>query len=167
MESENPPITEIKSDDSEITLKPLTLEDCKEYLNLVDRNKEFLIPADRYQTLEEMKSSFDDPIERKKLRFTIRNNEDAIVGAINLNTPVNESTTTEVSYWLGEEFTKKGYAGKSLKTLTQYATEELGYKALFAKVKPANRRSVNVLLNCGFKYSGDLESQWSFTFLKK
>ena len=88
------------------------------------------------------------------MRFGIRNKEVTHIGTINLTPDEDNPKRGEVGYYLGEEFTGKGYTKEALVALVDHAFRDLGYEELYAKVKPAKVASKKVLLSDGFVESG-------------
>ena len=57
-------------------------------------------------------------------------------------------------YWLGEEFTGKGYMQEGLILAIRHSFETLGLHRVCANVMPTNEPSKNTLLRCGFILEG-------------
>lgn len=145
-----------------LVLRQFTPEDAREIFNLIDRNRGHLSQhgdetADKYKTYEEVLDSIVHPKNPQRLRFAIRNKEGIYVGTINLTPDEDNPKKGEIGYYLGEEFTGKGYTKEALAALVDYAFGDLGYEELYAKVRPAKIASQKVLMSEGFLESGMVE----------
>jgi RimJ/RimL family protein N-acetyltransferase len=152
-EQETPAPMEIVSSDGEITLQQFTPEDAKEVFDLIDRNREHLSQfgedtPQKYPTYESVLESIVHPKNPKRLRFGIRNKTGEYMGSINLTSQGFHQG--EVGYYVGEEFTGKGYTTKAVQTLTDYAFVNLGYEVLFGVVAEGNTASMKVLKKAGY-----------------
>jgi len=54
------------------------------------------------------------------------------------------------SYYIYYIIQGKGFQTEAVKTLTDFAFEELGFNELYANTAPANEKSQNVLLRAGY-----------------
>ena len=151
-----------------IQLKQLVAEDAVHYFNLVDKNRGHLSQfgdetAKKYESLEQVSESIINPKNKSRLRFGIWV-KDVFVGTINLT--LNEDTKgnpiAEIGYLLGECYQGKGYIGKSLARLIQYAFHEMDIQMVYAEVENGNERSVNVLTKAGFQEDYPLENKRLF-----
>lgn len=152
-------LVEISSPDDVIILKPFTLADVKEIFELIDRNRDHLSQngedtAEKYPTLESVEKSISNPSNPKRLRFAIRNFEGELVGSINLTPLDSKPKKGEIGYYLGGEFTGKGYASRAVEALTNYGFNNLGYEEIFGMVANTNIPSLNVLKKAGYKETG-------------
>ena len=152
----SPKPIEIVREDLGVTLRQFTVSDSGEIFKLIDGNREHLSQhgddtAGKYKILQDVVDSIEKPSNPAKLRFAIRNKEGVYVGTINL-TP-ESSTRAEIGYYLGREFTGKGYITKAAQALTDYAFMNLGYQELFGKVHKDNIASFRVLERAGYKLS--------------
>jgi ribosomal-protein-alanine N-acetyltransferase len=84
-----------------------------------------------------------------------------MVGGAGLHRLDPGSTTTELGYWIGRPFRRRGYASELAERLTRLAFSELGLHRVEAAVFPFNRRSMGVLRKAGFRREGLLrEIYW-------
>lgn len=155
---------EIRSPNSLVELKTFTVSDAPEIFSLIDRNREHLSRFEedketsrKYPNLETTVLSITKPRNSNKRRFAIRNQNGEFVGSINLTPDEDDPTSAEVGYYLGSEFTGKGYMTESVKALTDYAFSVLGCKKIYGKVVNGNENSVQVLKRCGFVEMGKTE----------
>jgi len=154
-----------------ITLRQFSLGDAADIFQLIDRNRAHLSQpgdntADKYQTIESVEESIRNPQNPGRLRFGVWNNNNQIVGSINLTPDEDNPKKGEVGYYLGSEFTGNGYMTNALLTLSTYALNQLGLKELYAKVNPQNSASPKVLLRAGFTETGTMDGDRLFTLVK-
>jgi ribosomal-protein-alanine N-acetyltransferase len=84
-----------------------------------------------------------------------RNQDDRIVGAININHIVRGSfLSASLGYYVGAEFQGYGYMEEGLNLLTRYAFNTLGLHRLEANIQPDNVRSQKLVERCGFVKEG-------------
>ncbi len=79
------------------------------------------------------------------------------VGAVGLRPGEDiNRLSTEIGYWLGEEFWGRGIATEALAAVTEYAFTTLGMARVYAEVFEWNAASMRVLEKCGFEREGVL-----------
>jgi RimJ/RimL family protein N-acetyltransferase len=83
--------------------------------------------------------------------FLVRDENERIVGALDIKSANIESA--EIGYWASAD--SPGFMTNAVRELVLVA-KEMGYKQLYAFVKPSNSRSANVLIRAGFQYSGEV-----------
>ncbi|MBF0167046.1 MAG: GNAT family N-acetyltransferase [Alphaproteobacteria bacterium] len=74
----------------------------------------------------------------------------ALVGAISLSI---EDGQGRISYWIGRDFWKRGYATQSIRRMTRLAFQALGLSVVTAQVMTANTASCRLLEKLGFSGS--------------
>ncbi|MBI3559226.1 GNAT family N-acetyltransferase [Candidatus Gottesmanbacteria bacterium] len=158
---------EISAEQTGVTLRQFVLADAEPLFTLINNNREHLNQhgddtAQKYPDLESAARSISNPPNPRKLRFGIWDGQ-TFVGSVNL-TPQEEQKEAELGYWLGSQFTGKGYATIATKTLANYAVNELGYKRIFAKVNKNNQPSIKTLERSGFIRTGETESDYIYFF---
>ena len=79
-----------------------------------------------------------------------RSEEDAVLGNIFLK-PVRDLPEIEVGYTLGRQFWGQGYAYEALTEVVRHGRGR-GIDRIIALVRPANIRSIRLLLRCGFAF---------------
>ena len=163
---------EIRSQELGISLKQFTPEDAGAIFLLIDRSGGHLSQfgdetASKYPTEKAVLDSITNPKNPKKLRLGVWD-AGTLVGSINLIPDAGGEQKAEIGYYLGGEFTKKGYMGRALRILVDYAFGELDYESLFGNVHPDNQKSQKVLLKAGFMQTGTLENgDFVYTINKK
>jgi RimJ/RimL family protein N-acetyltransferase len=148
-------------------LKQFATSDSQAIFGLIDRNRGHLsqfgdTTAEKYKTIESVEESISNPKNPDRLRFGIWDN-DVLVGSVNLTPDDDDKTKGEIGYYLGSEFTGKGYMIKAVATLTEFAFKNLGYKEIYGKVHKDNIGSQKVLLKSGFSENGSINEDLIFT----
>ncbi|MDQ2653283.1 MAG: GNAT family N-acetyltransferase [Chloroflexota bacterium] len=134
-----------------LSLIELLPEDTDAYYALGDRNREHLIQHGDYLDLDEatpesVAEDLADP-ENRNARFSVWLGEQ-LVGRVDLNPRTPEDFV--LGYWLGGEYTGKGYATTACAALIAYGQEALGARAIWAGVTKGNTQSEAVLKRLAF-----------------
>jgi ribosomal-protein-alanine N-acetyltransferase len=83
--------------------------------------------------------------------------EDNPVGGIGLQLGQDiERVSSEIGYWLGQDYWGRGLATASLKAVTGYAFEQFDLTRIFAVPFAANAASIRVLEKAGYVLEGHL-----------
>lgn len=81
--------------------------------------------------------------------------DDAIVGVININNIVRGSfLSASLGYYVGAPYAACGYMREGLELVKAHAFGPLGLHRLEANIQPENRRSIELVRNCGFEKEG-------------
>ncbi|MBN2142534.1 GNAT family N-acetyltransferase [Candidatus Woesearchaeota archaeon] len=145
--------------DNGLEVRELSLSDVPLMYRLIDRNRDHLsrfdnktshLFPDESALRRSIRESASTPYEGK--RFGIWN-EEAVVGSVFLQA-APDNKKAEIMYWLGEEFTGKGYATRAVKRVCDYAFSDLDIPLLFACVNRKNLPSIAVLQRTGFQRRG-------------
>lgn len=142
----------MKIEKTGITICLLSEKDASELFLLIDRNREHLSQfgertSEKYPDIDSIKKSIRAcPLE--VIRFVIKNNG-MIVGFIKITQ--KNIRLAEVGYYLGKEFTGKGYMKEAVKQAEEYAKTILQVTELYGVVKKGNIASIKVLQSCGFE----------------
>lgn len=159
---------EIKSANSHVSLKQYMIGDAQDIFALIDRNRPHLSQfTDRtsfkYKTVTDVEKSILNPKQkdRNKLRFAIRNEDNVLVGTVNLKPDAHKNDKAEIGYYIGKEFTftqtGKNYIDEAVKLLTDFAFKNMGLNEIVAVVDQGNMASEKVLQRCGFDIK---ENDW-------
>jgi RimJ/RimL family protein N-acetyltransferase len=139
-----------------LRLVALSPDNAEAYYELVDRNRTHLTQYGDWPDLgdatpESVQASLSD-LDDRNAQFGIWL-EGRLIGRTDLNarTPGN----FVLSYWLGGEFTGKGYATAAGKALIAYGKAELGVRTVYADVTKGNTKSEALLGRLGFRASED------------
>lgn len=148
-----------------IRLKQFTASDSQAIFELIDRNRSHLsqfgdTTAEKYKDVESVKESISNPKNPDRLRFGIWDNG-VLVGSFNLTPDEEDKTKGEIGYYLGSEFTGKGYMIKAVTTLSEFAFKSLNYKEIYGIVHAENIASQSVLIKSGFENNGEVIGKYS------
>lgn len=89
--------------------------------------------------------------EKSAWVFTIRlRDNDEFIGVIGIYPNLENPTTAEVGYWIGNKYRGAGYTTEALKGITNFAFENLHMHCLFADCLVENIASLRVLEKAGY-----------------
>ena len=115
--------------------------------------------ADLKQAYSEMlQGCLKEP--KKRIWFAVwvmelKNRPGTIVGDFSFK-GFNSDGAVEIGYGLREGFCGNGYMTEALKTVVQWALAQKGVTRVEAETEPDNEKSQKVLLNAGFRPTGEL-----------
>ncbi len=156
MEQPAPQKTIIATEILDVRLIELTPDDAGAYYDLISRNRDHLTQYGDYApmkqaTLESITRSLNDPPgAHRRFGIWLR---DTLVGRVDVSPRLPGHFV--IGYWLGSEYTGKGYATLACKALIQYARDHLGATDIFAGVTKGNAASEAVLGRLGFRPIAD------------
>lgn len=144
--------TEIKTNKSGLILKQISLADVAPYFALLESSKQHFstfggTSETGYRSRKEIASSVIHPNNPKKLRFGVWNGK-KLVGVFSLVLKGNKRG--EVGGWIGNKFTRKGYASHAIMALARHSQAEYGCTRIIATTNPENTSSQQMLKKCGF-----------------
>lgn len=89
----------------------------------------------------------------------IRRQDQALLGAITLdNIRRGPAQCGTIGYWIGEQFSRRGYMREAIQSVVHYAFTSLDLSRIEAACLPENAASRGVLEKTGFKYEGVAQS---------
>ncbi len=91
--------------------------------------------------------------EHYSLAITLQE-EDKVIGGIELSKVDKFQGTAEISYWLGEQYQRKGIASEAVAVMLKFAFEKLKLRKVFARFFEGNIASSKVLVKRGFEKEG-------------
>jgi ribosomal-protein-serine acetyltransferase len=155
--------------DEHLHLKKLTLQDARQYFALVDHNREHLSQyheptSAKYKTLDNVIESIKHPINPDKNRFGIWETNQ-FVGSINAT--CTTPSCFVIGYWLGEEYTGKGYATRSVKRILDYLIIDLKALEVHAFIHADNTPSRKVVERVGMMGQMTSDGKWHYTISSK
>lgn len=62
----------------------------------------------------------------------------------------------EIGYWIDKDYEGKGFCSEAVQELVSVAFVSLNYHRIYARCFSTNKKSIQVLKNCGFQYEGAL-----------
>jgi len=85
----------------------------------------------------------------------IRDQPEALIGACNLtHIERGAAQSARLGYWIGQDFTRNGYARAAVDAVARFAFDKLGLHRVEAAVQPENIASIKVLEAVGFQKEG-------------
>jgi ribosomal-protein-serine acetyltransferase len=158
------PRTTIATDISNLRLVALSPNDTDAYYDLVDRNRRHLTQHGDWTDLGEATPETVQAdlahLEGLNTYFGIWLNEQ-LIGRVDLN-PRTQGNFV-LAYWLGGEFTGKGYATAACQALIAYSKAALGATNIWAGVTKGNAKSEALLARLGFQAVADQGTYTRFT----
>lgn len=147
---------------NEITLKQIELSDAKDIFETIDNERIYLSKwlsfVDFMKSITDsenfVNSIYAEPEENRSLVFVIHFNRE-FAGIIGFKDTDKANRKTEVGYWLSQVYQKKGIITQSLKTLIDFAFEELGLNRIQIKCATGNVSSKNIPKRLNFVFEGN------------
>lgn len=101
---------------------------------------------------------------KDEVRFIIFDANNNRIGDIGLKI-INELSSIEISYYISEKYINKGYCYKAIKVMLE-AIKNSGYSGeIFAVIQSANKPSIKVVQNVGFKISDNFAGKYTNNFV--
>ncbi|MEB3429201.1 GNAT family protein [Citroniella saccharovorans] len=147
--------------DKRVEIRQITEKDADNLYNLIEKNKAFLSTwMDFFEKVD--KNSVVYSIEKWKksmilgesFEFGIFLNND-IIGMVSLIIE-KDGNLADLGYWLGEEYTKNGYATEAVSYVLEFAFTFLSLNKVQIKVHEDNFKSQNIPKRLGFRYDAIL-----------
>ncbi|MCA9346166.1 GNAT family N-acetyltransferase [Candidatus Saccharibacteria bacterium] len=141
-----------------LELVRFTEEFVRPVFDLIDANRAHLSQlgdetADKYATIQPLYESVMRPINPLRERYVILGSG-VVVGSINIEPTGDKATSFVMGYWLGEHFTRQGYASKSARAISDNVLQRPGVSRVNAYTHPDNIPSQKALMNAGFSLLG-------------
>ncbi|MDP6776637.1 MAG: GNAT family N-acetyltransferase [Candidatus Latescibacteria bacterium] len=143
--------------DDDITLTLLSPSDTEAFYVLVDENREHLRRwfrwVDGYKSVADAEAFAEDSLRRMAERSGMtclvwyRDQMAGLVVLLNVDLPKRQ---TEIGFWMGKAFERRGIARKAVAALIGHAFDCLGFELILAKVNRENQRSLALLEALGF-----------------
>lgn len=166
----------IRVETNEIKIKHITIDDIDWYIN-ESHTEHFNKYLDyKYSTASsnaKAKAIVDERVYNKlrdialmnnnikdEVRFIIFDANNNRIGDIGLKI-INELSSIEISYYISEKYINKGYCYKAIKEMLE-AIKNSGYSGeIFAVIQSANKPSIKVVQNVGFKISDNFAGKYT------
>ena len=141
-----------------------------ELANLTDRNREYLrawLPwVDASRTLEDRKNFIRDALKQfahNKGFVAGIWHEGRLAGVIGYDPIAWENRTTELGYWLGEEYQGKGLVTAACRALVEHAFGELDLNRVVISCATENEKSCAIPERLGFRREGiERQAEWLY-----
>ena len=145
----------MKLETARLILRPPKSEDADSYLNI--HNSEFVMKYNAMtpKTLETVRKQFSDPDDSDMLIIELRETG-AVIGSV----CVEEDSirwgvaSKELSYFLGEQYSRKGYMKEALGAVIDYLFETENLLCVSARSFAPNTASRKLLESLGFIQNG-------------
>lgn len=150
-----------------IKLVPPSLDLVEEVQSAINESN-----AELYQFLSWVPASLNDPegnmrvaiknfyAHENELRFHILEKKtNSLIGTIALIVRDTDIPFYELGYWVRTSQAGKGYATEAVKTLENYAFQQLGVKRLEIRTAIDNIKSRAVAERCGYSKEGELKNE--------
>ncbi len=133
------------------------IEDFAEFMALYESSKNhfrgLVQPITKRETFDKLLEKANQ--DEMEFFFICRIEDGAIVGVINLSQIFRfRFQNAYLGYFLGEQFTGKGYMTEAVEIILNYAFKDLKLHRLEANVQPNNTPSINILKRAGFTKEG-------------
>lgn len=121
----------------------------------------FTVPYSKFVLKQYIENSECDMFADRQLRMMIvRNEDDAVVGTIDITEFVPMHSRGEVGIIIRKECQGNGYAKEALDLLCDYVFDFLHLKQLIVHVAVDNEASIRLFESCGFVRCGLLKEWW-------
>ncbi|GHD06002.1 GNAT family N-acetyltransferase [Tianweitania populi] len=148
-----------------ITLRLPVGRDYEQWAALRQASRSFLEPWEPLWSVDELeRSGWRYRLERNRTEFktgsgigflVIDNAENRVTGGITMgNIRRGVAQTCQIGYWMGENYSGRGYMLDALNLVIPFAFRELRLHRIEAACIPSNARSVRVLEKAGFTREG-------------
>jgi len=133
------------------------IEDFAEFMALYESSKNhfrgLVQPITKRETFDKLLEKANQ--DEMEFFFICRIENGAIVGVINLSQIFRfRFQNAYLGYFLGEQFTGKGYMTEAVEIILNYAFKDLKLHRLEANVQPNNTPSINILKRAGLTKEG-------------
>ena len=156
---------ERRIDGEHVSLRHPDFKDFQEWAELRGKSRAFLTPWEPTWAEDELsKSAFrfrvrrylQDIEEGRAYPFFIfRRADQRLVGGATLSqVRRGAAQATTLGYWVGAPYQNRGYTTEAVRTIVQYAFEDLNLHRVEAACQPENHPSQAVLRKAGFEYEG-------------
>lgn len=142
-----------------LQLHPARMLDAREMFSLIDKNRTYLrrwLPFIDVTTAvadsEAYLSSVEEQAERNPV-FVIRF-YGKLVGLVGFKDTDYDNLRTEIGYWLAENFQHKGIMTSCVRTLVDFAFNDMGMHRIQIRVAEGNTASRRIPLRLGFQKEG-------------
>ena len=142
-----------------LQLHPARMLDAREMYSLIDKNRTYLrrwLPFIDVTTAvadsEAYLSSVEEQAERNPV-FVIRF-YGKLVGLVGFKDTDYDNLRTEIGYWLAENFQHKGIMTSCVRTLVDFAFNDMGMHRIQIRVAEGNTASRCIPLRLGFQKEG-------------
>ncbi len=152
-----------------VTLRAPQPDDFEQWCDVRQKSREFLEKWEpTWQPDEFSKFAFRERVRIYRARarddvayafFLFEKQQGQLVGGLTLsNIRRGVSQVATLGYWMGQNFTRRGYMTDAIDALTSVAGTRFGLHRIEAACLPHNEASRNLLAKCGFEQEGYAKS---------
>jgi ribosomal-protein-serine acetyltransferase len=109
------------------------------------------------QNIEQAIHNFENDVNEYRF-FILRNSDSRLVGTVGLLIKNLQIPYLEIGYWVRSSESGKGYIGKAVQMLEDYAINKLEVRRLEIRTAESNIRSKRVAERAGFKLEARIQS---------
>lgn len=142
-----------------LQLHPARMLDAREMFSLIDKNRTYLrrwLPFIDVTTAvadsEAYLSSVEEQAERNPVFVILFYGK--LVGLVGFKDTDYDNLRTEIGYWLAENFQHKGIMTSCVRTLVDFAFNDMGMHRIQIRVAEGNTASRRIPLRLGFQKEG-------------
>jgi len=132
-----------------------TLENNEDYWEVSNTQT----PYSHYLLKQYIENSHLDIYEAKQLRFVIENNDQEIVGLIDLFDFNPQHIRAGIGVLIDKIHQKKGYATEAIQLVNNYAFSYLNLRQLYANIATDNKESIVIFEKTGYLKTG-IQKDW-------
>lgn len=148
----------MKIETERLTIRKINLSDIEEYFRLI--NTEFVLKYNciKPKSLEKTADYLLNESDKGNVYAIILKSSNKMIGEIDIEDDSLRSRveSKELSYWLGEEYSRKGYMTEALTATINYLFAECEILSITSRVFSQNLPSLNLLKKLGFQVEGIL-----------
>ncbi|MDT8068152.1 MAG: GNAT family protein [Terriglobia bacterium] len=152
-----------KIETERLILRPYRAGDALELLGLVDGNRLELIREFAQIAALQNREQMDNFILTKREQWEQRKNfcygiwqkgAEQLIGQIQVKNITWEIPAAELSYFIGKESQRRGYASECIRAVVAMAFDELQFERIFVRILPSNVKSRAIAKKLGFQEEG-------------
>lgn len=156
----------IELSNGELTLRPFTLSDRKQWKRVRAVNRDWL--AQWEATVPKSSDAKSNVMSYAKMVRTFRREANAgrsfsfaifkgpnLIGQINLGGIIYGALRgAHIGYWIDRNYANRGYMSAAVNMVTDFAFSELELHRIEINIRPENEPSIRVAEKCGYLYEG-------------
>lgn len=138
-----------------LVLRELQMDDAPAIFRCIDTQREHFgrwlpfVPATR--TVDDSRAFVQSVIDGTELVFSLRF-DDIFIGVAGFKETDIHGRSTEIGYWMREDYMGRGLMTSAVRELVRFATEEEGIEEVLIKCAVGNEKSRNIPLRLGFTF---------------
>ncbi|MGC5324317.1 GNAT family N-acetyltransferase [Brevibacillus sp. SYSU BS000544] len=149
--------------DQHITLRLPVPEDAPKLFALITRSKDYLRPWLTWVEMTQNLKHSQSYIEYLRNQFTAKRvckvgiwYDDEMVGEVGFTFINGKDRSGSLTFWVAEEYLRRGIASKSCRAMIHYGFEQLGLNRVEIAIAKDNKRAIALAKSLGFEKEGIL-----------